>query len=42
MKKLILLPVAFLLLMGLLAACGIKDPPKYVPQTQKTDAKKAE
>lgn len=42
MKRLILLPVMVLVMGGLLAACGIKDPPKYVPETEKTDAKKAE
>ncbi len=42
MKKLVLLPVMFLVMGGLLAACGIKDPPKYVPESQNTDAKKAE
>jgi len=41
MKRLILGAVIICVALGALSACGIKNPPKYIPDSSKTEPKKS-
>ena len=41
MKRLLAGAVLIVMTLGLLSACGVKSPPKYSPDAQKSEQKKS-